>query len=171
MNRRSQYCVRVYLASVVVLLTGAVGVPARPSTTAGQSQTLYQVLVENGVRVKMRDGVSLVADVYRPKVDGKFPVLLERTPYDRSAESTMAYELAGHGYVVVLQDTRGRYESGGVFYPFRDESQDGFDTVEWAARLDSPTAKSECLVVPMLGPHKCSRLWRGHRISWRSFLT
>jgi putative CocE/NonD family hydrolase len=141
MNRRSQYCVRVYCASVVVLLTGAVGVVTRPSTSAGQSQTLYQVMVENGVRVKMRDGVSLVADVYKPKVDGKFPVLLERTPYDRRAESPMAYELAGHGYVVVLQDTRGRYESGGVFYPFRDESQDGFDTVEWAARLDSTNGK------------------------------
>jgi putative CocE/NonD family hydrolase len=129
------------LASVVVLFTGAVGVPARTSTTAGQSQTPYQVLVENGVQVKMRDGVSLIADVYRPRVDGKFPVLLERTPYDRGAESTMAYELACHGYVVVLQDTRGRYESGGVFYPFRDESQDGFDTVEWAARLDSANGK------------------------------
>ena len=45
------------------------------------------------------------------------------------------------GYVVVLQDTRGRYESGGVFYPFRDESQDGFDTVEWAAKLNYANGK------------------------------
>ncbi len=47
----------------------------------------------------------------------------------------MAYQMAAHGYVVVLQDTRGRYDSGGEFYPFRNKSQDGFDTVEWAAQL------------------------------------
>jgi putative CocE/NonD family hydrolase len=89
----------------------------------------------------MRDGVVLVADVYRPKGDGKFPVLLERTPYDRKDESAMAQELAAHGYIVVVQDTRGRYESDGEFYPFRDESQDGYDTVEWAAQLDLSDGK------------------------------
>jgi len=83
----------------------------------------------------MRDGVLLMADLYRPRSEGTFPVLLERTPYDRKGESSMAYELASHGYVVLVEDTRGRYASGGEFYPFRDESQDGFDTVEWAARL------------------------------------
>jgi putative CocE/NonD family hydrolase len=89
----------------------------------------------------MRDGVSLVADIYRPKSPGKFPVLLERTPYDRKGESSMASELSSHGYIVVLQDTRGRYESGGDFYPFRDESQDGFDTIEWVAKLDYSDGK------------------------------
>jgi hypothetical protein len=85
----------------------------------------------------MRDGVSLVADIFRPASDDKFPVLLERTPYNRKSDSGMAQSLAAHGYVVVLQDTRGRYDSGGEFYPFRDESQDGYDTVEWAAALKS----------------------------------
>src|ERR1043166_7372014 len=99
------------------------------------AETLYRVAIERGVRVKMRDGVLLAADVYRPVSDEKFPVLLERTPYSRADEAAMANELASHGYVVVLQDTRGRYESGGDFYPFRDESADGYDTVEWAAQL------------------------------------
>ncbi len=89
----------------------------------------------------MSDGVWLVADIYRPEGEGKFPVLLERTPYDRAGESDMAYELAAHGYVVVLQDTRGRYDSGGEFYPFRDESRDGYDTVEWAAQLEHSNGK------------------------------
>ena len=142
MNGRSQHSVRVFLSLAFFLSTCAAGRPGgQTSTTAAQSQTLYQVVVENGVRIKMRDGVSLVADVYRPKGEGKFPVLLERTPYDRKDESSMAYELSSHGYVVVLQDTRGRYESGGDFYPFRDESQDGFDTVEWAAKLDYADGK------------------------------
>lgn len=142
MNGRSQHSVRVLLSLAFFLSTCAAMVVVGPtSITAAQSQTLYQVVVENGVHIKMRDGVSLVADVYRPKGEGKFPVLLERTPYDRKDESSMAYQLSSHGYVVVLQDTRGRYESGGEFYPFRDESQDGFDTVEWAAKLDYADGK------------------------------
>src|SRR4030095_1727978 len=141
MNGRSLHSVRGFLLSVIFLFTLASVSGGQISTTARQSENLYRVAIENGVRVKMRDGVSLVADVYRPNVDGRFPVLIERTPYNRSAESSMAYELASHGYVVVLQDTRGCYESGGVFYPFRDESQDGFDTVEWAATLNYANGK------------------------------
>jgi putative CocE/NonD family hydrolase len=95
----------------------------------------YQVKVENNVPAKMRDGVALMADVYRPLADGKFPVLLQRTPYSRANGSGGFVEVASHGYVVVVQDTRGRYESQGDFYPFRFESQDGYDTVEWAAAL------------------------------------
>src|SRR4051794_32858035 len=105
------------------------------------AQTLYRVTIDQGVRVKMRDGVSLVADVYRPVSDEKFPVLLERTPYNRTGEAGTANNLASHGYIVVLQDTRGRFASGGEFYPFRYESADGFDTVEWAAKLDQSNGK------------------------------
>ena len=141
MNGRSTHSVCGFLLLVVFLFTVATVPGGQVSTTVRQSENLYQVAIENGVRVKMRDGVSLVGDVYRPKVEGRFPVLLERTPYDRSEESSMAYELASHGYVVVLQDTRGRYESDGDFYPFRDESQDGFDTVEWAAKLEYANGK------------------------------
>ncbi len=107
----------------------------------GNAQTLYRVTIQPGVSVKMRDGVSLVADVYRPVSDEEFPVLLERTPYNRTGNTRMANELASHGYIVVLQDTRGRFASGGEFYPFRNESTDGFDTVEWAAKLDHSNGK------------------------------
>jgi len=142
MNPTPQLFVRVFLPLALFLSTGAVYVNGQQSSTsAAQSSAPYQVLIEKSVRIKMRDGVSLVADVYRPRGEGKFPVLLERTPYDRNGELSMAYELSSHGYVVVLQDTRGRYESGGDFYPFRDESQDGFDTVEWAAKLDYADGK------------------------------
>jgi putative CocE/NonD family hydrolase len=105
------------------------------------AQTLYRVAIQHGVSVKMRDGVSLVADVFRPLSDEKFPVVLQRTPYNRAGETRTANELAAHGYIVVLQDTRGRFDSDGEFYPFRNESADGYDTVEWAAKLDQSNGK------------------------------
>jgi len=95
----------------------------------------HSVAKETGVRAAMRDGVELVADVYRPEADGTFPVLLTRTPYNRDGGEEQAREVASHGYLVVVQDTRGRYDSEGEFYPFRHESDDGYDTVEWAAKL------------------------------------
>src|SRR5215813_1057238 len=122
-----------------LILLVALFVCANFANTEGQ--TLYRVTIQQNVSVKMRDGVSLIADIYRPALDEKFPVLLERTPYNRAGEARMANELASHGYVVVLQDTRGRFQSGGEFYPFRDESSDGYDTVEWAAHLDHANGK------------------------------
>ena len=104
---------------------------AQPAT----SPTRYEVTIQTGVPVKMRDGVTLIADIYRPKAQGKFPVLLTRTPYNRRDPMTGTF-LASHGYVAVLQDTRGRFDSGGEFYPFKHESDDGYDTIEWAAALE-----------------------------------
>jgi putative CocE/NonD family hydrolase len=98
------------------------------------------VTVEADVKVVMRDGVALMADVYRPESDDRYPVLLIRTPYDRH-EYSVGPALASHGYVVVLQDVRGRYASEGVFYPFRNEAADGYDTVEWAAALPNSNGK------------------------------
>jgi putative CocE/NonD family hydrolase len=102
--------------------------------STGPATGSYQVIAQTGVRVKMRDGVLLAADIYRPKADGKFPVLMTRTPYNRRDAGTGIF-LASHGYVVVQQDTRGRFESGGEFYPFKFEMNDGYDTIEWAAAL------------------------------------
>ncbi|HYK87183.1 MAG TPA: CocE/NonD family hydrolase [Acidobacteriota bacterium] len=103
-----------------------------------QSSRIY---IQDGIPVKMRDGVVLTADVYRPRAEGTFPVLLERTPYNRASDAPAAAEMATHGYVVIVQDTRGRYDSGGEFYPFRYESLDGYDTVEWAAALPYSNGK------------------------------
>ena len=102
-----------------------------------------QVVVDRGVPVKMRDGVVLFADVYRPTGPGRFPVLLERTPYDKAVdkEIDIGARAAAEGYVVIVQDVRGRYTSGGEWYPFRHESQDGYDTVEWAAGLPYSNGK------------------------------
>ena len=101
----------------------------------------YDVTVEHDVALKLRDGVTLRADICRPKADGKFPVLLTRTPYDKRAESEFCFRAAARGYVVVAQDVRGRFASEGDWYPFKYESQDGFDTVEWAAALPYSSGK------------------------------
>jgi uncharacterized protein len=127
------------LFAIAIAICGIAASALRTPTIAAQSHC--EVGTDTNVQIKMRDGVSLAADIYKPKCEGRFPVLLERTPYDRKGEASMAAELAGHGYVVVLQDTRGRYGSGGEFYPFRDESQDGFDTVEWVASLPNANGK------------------------------
>lgn len=96
----------------------------------------YLVKVQRNVEVKMRDGVILRGDVYRPDADGKFPVLLQRTPYRRFVwgyDIDFAQRVAAHGYVVFIQDVRGRYTSDGDWYPFLHESEDGYDTIEWIA--------------------------------------
>jgi putative CocE/NonD family hydrolase len=114
---------------------------------AGQpSMSKYpDVAIERNVPARMRDGVTLYADIYRPESDEPLPVVLMRLPYDKtSAESsTHIHPLwyARQGYVVVVQDTRGRGMSEGEFYPFQSEAEDGYDTVEWAARLPGSSAK------------------------------
>ena len=104
-------------------------------STATLAAEHYDVLLERGVEAKMRDGVVLRADIYRPKADGKFPVILERTPYDKREEVDFGLRAASLGYVAIIQDVRGRYSSDGEWDPFRHESADGYDTVEWAASL------------------------------------
>ena len=108
-----------------------------------RAQQSYAVIVQDGVPMKTRDGVTLRSDIYRPKDDGKFPVILMRTPYDKSVgwAATPAYQIAAHGYVVIVQDVRGRYTSEGEWYPFRHESDDGYDAIEWAAALPSANGK------------------------------
>jgi uncharacterized protein len=100
----------------------------------------YEVVIQRAVETSMRDGVTLRADIYRPKAEGKFPVLLERTPYNKEGDG-FGLRGAAHGYVVIIQDVRGRYSSEGDWYPFQNESNDGYDSVEWAAQLPYSNGK------------------------------
>jgi putative CocE/NonD family hydrolase len=113
----------------------------------------YECLVERDVMVKLRDGVRLATDIYRPARNGvalpeKFPVLLERTPYGKAQVSRsevdagmtvsrprpeVAQWFVKHGYIVVYQDCRGRYGSEGEFVKYLSDGEDGFDTVAWLA--------------------------------------
>jgi putative CocE/NonD family hydrolase len=91
--------------------------------------------VDYDVPVRLRDGVVTYADVYRPGGRGRYPVLLTRTPYDKSGANGFPTPLNGvkSGYVVVIQDVRGRYRSEGRFDPLFQEFDDGYDSVEWCA--------------------------------------
>ena len=100
-----------------------------------------RVRVERGVKVRMRDGVALLTDIYRPSGAGKFPVLLMRTPYCNHTPDRGYYPMVSRGYIVIVQQVRGRCGSEGVWYPFEHEGEDGFDTVEWAAALPYSTGK------------------------------
>ena len=106
----------------------------------------YPVIAETNVAMKTRDEVTLRADIYRPDAPGKFPVILERTPYDKRNWVNDGLDVAAQGYIFIMQDVRGRYASEGDWYPYKYESQDGYDTVEWAATLPYSNGK-----VGMLG--------------------
>ena len=107
--------------------------------------TVPGVAVELDLPVAMRDGTVLRADVYRPEEPGTYPVLLIRIPYDKTSAENIIYAhpswYARHGYIVVSQDTRGRYQSEGEFYPFKYEAEDGYDTIEWCAKLAGSTGQ------------------------------
>jgi uncharacterized protein len=95
-----------------------------------------EITVVRDVAVPMRDGVILYADVYRPAAAGRYPVILQRTPYNKAdganaLANTDTLGAVEHGYAVVIQDVRGRFHSDGDFTPFHQEIDDGYDTVEW----------------------------------------
>src|ERR1051326_6261034 len=128
---KETYVMSIQRKSILTIALVALTVLARGASAAEP----FAVTVEHGVEVKMRDGTVLRADIYRPKAEGSFPVLLERTPYDKNNSSGFGLRAAAQGYIVIVQDVRGRYTSEGEWYPFKNESNDGFDTIEWAAAL------------------------------------
>jgi hypothetical protein len=135
----------------VARLLGAVGLAPAAARAADAP---YEMVLESNVGVTTRDGVRLATDVYRPArggkaVPGRFPAIMERTPYGRNVTSfrditaasdkpltraQVAERYVRAGYVVIFQDCRGRYGSGGVFTKYLSEGADGFDTCQWIVR-------------------------------------
>jgi putative CocE/NonD family hydrolase len=97
------------------------------------SQPTYRVRMRHNVLVPMRDGVKLSTDLYFPDAEGRFPALLIRTPYSNNTEPQVANArwYAERGYVVAVQDVRGKYDSEGGFLTYRNEADDGYDMDEW----------------------------------------
>jgi predicted acyl esterase len=131
------------------------GYTSTGETTLVTTTPKFDFLVEKDVMVPMRDGIQLAADIYRPAingrlVEGRFPVILERTPYgkaidSRSERSRQAIEkpktraevaalFVERGFIVIYQDCRGRYNSQGVFQKYLDDAADGYDTCAWIIR-------------------------------------
>ncbi len=119
-------------ANSIFLLLLAVAATWPVSSAANMSE----IRIERYRPVPMRDGVKLYADVYHPRAEGRYPVLVVRTPYgvQRDAVHETMIKFAQRGYAVVVNDVRGRYESEGKWEPFRTEAKDGYDTIEWAAK-------------------------------------
>ena len=120
----------------------------RPSFIFGQSifekvEGFENVLVERNVMIPAPDGVKLATDIYRiadqnKAIDTPLPVLCQRTPYGKSSDRfiPVAAHLASRGYVVAVQDIRGRYDSEGLFTKYNPlEASDGAAAVEWLSKL------------------------------------
>ncbi len=103
---------------------------------SGEKSGPEEIRIQRYLAATMRDGVKLYGDLYRPAREGKFPTLIVRTPYgvQRDGIHQALIKFAQHGYAVYIQDVRGRFESEGKWDPFRNEANDGYDTIEWAAK-------------------------------------
>ncbi|NOX56107.1 MAG: CocE/NonD family hydrolase [Planctomycetes bacterium] len=96
------------------------------------AESSYDVDVQAEVKIPMRDGIRLSANVFRPKAAGKFPTILVRTPYGKGGtRGGPGHFFARRGYVFVSQDCRGRGTSEGEWEPFANEAKDGLDTHRW----------------------------------------
>ena len=103
------------------------------STTASASTP--EIVKRLNVKVPMQDGIRLAANIFLPSESGRFPAILVRTPYNKGDDLTPNFRaFVDHGYAMVVEDARGRYESEGVFDPFGHEPKDGNDTLNWIAQ-------------------------------------
>jgi len=125
-------------AAAVLVFALSAHLPAHAQSSAGSQpgNPGYGIIETKNVMIPMRDGVRLATDIYRPArngepAEGKFPVILMRTPYDKETSPQIADAFVPHGYVVVLQDVRGRYKSEGHWQALANDPNDGFDTAQW----------------------------------------
>ena len=132
MGRRN-YLVQVSLLLGVLIILQS---PVKAAEPALESQPVYEYRLEENVMIPMRDGTRLAANIYFPKTDEPLPALVVRTPYNKDRFSGYGEYYAPRGYVVVIQDIRGRYASEGKFYNYLNDgyndNKDGYDTIEWA---------------------------------------
>jgi putative CocE/NonD family hydrolase len=116
--------------AILVMVSGSLGY--------GQEAAKDEIRVERNVMVAMRDGVRLATDIYLPMPavgpsGTRYPVVLTRTPYDKQGAASMGKYYASHGYAFIAQDTRGRYQSEGIWRWLSDDGPDGVETAEWIA--------------------------------------
>jgi len=162
---RARHARRARCAIAAAILCAASGaVPVRASAP--------DVELDRDVMVTMRDGTKLAADIYRPArerraLEGRFPALLMRTPYNKEVRgAAFADYFAARGYVVVVQDVRGRYRSEGRWRPLVDDGNDGYDTGSGSGNRAGRMAGSA-----RSGPHtrgaRSTRLRSAERLSSR----
>ncbi|MEE9502467.1 MAG: CocE/NonD family hydrolase [Candidatus Aminicenantaceae bacterium] len=126
---------------LMICLCVALSSQALTSQSQKSNEIKHEVKLKKSVMVPMRDGVRLSTDLYFPKgADKKLPVILIRTPYNKNEfrdqkQRPQAYKFASHGFVVAIQDSRGKFESEGIYSPpAGQEAEDGYDSVDWLAK-------------------------------------
>ncbi len=134
----SALLVTVIAAAIALFLAWQLA-PSAFARRMGVRGPQFAVRIERGAVLTTADGTPLVADIYHPQRAARTPAILVRIPYSKTLSNTLFATLVGRfwaerGYTVVIQGTRGRYQSGGVHYPLRGERQDGLDTLAWVAR-------------------------------------
>jgi hypothetical protein len=139
---------KLCLVLALALMAGTVTGCGSSKSAGGTVPTLPDAVgphlgiqMQFNVSVPMRDGANLRADVFTPDGPGPFPVVLTRTPYNKLAQQNQGIIGAQRGFIMVNQDVRGRQRSQGDFYVFKHEIEDGYDTVEWAAKLPKSNGK------------------------------
>ena len=146
--------------------TGEIHTDNKDISEGAPMEPNYDVDMRLDVKIPMRDGVNLSADIYLPRAAGKFPTVLMRTPYSNNIDAMIekARRLANSGYACAMQDCRGRWDSEGNDYPFR-EGEDGYDTQEWIGRQEWSNGKIGMSGASYLGlvqwqsaPHKSQYL-------------
>lgn len=127
---------RLLLISVALLLCICRSdATAQPPVPGDASPASHQVLEELNRDAPMRDGVKLKVDIFRPDAEGRFPAILQQTPYNKNGQAGRARKFAARGYAVINVDSRGRFDSGGKWDPFSPHHKtDGYDLVEWVAK-------------------------------------
>jgi uncharacterized protein len=138
---------RKYLLALTVSITASGISVANAQPAVDQAAEAKPVCTVE--MVPMRDRVRMATEIYRPQRPGKYPIILQRGPYNghsgifpvSNCDNPQLMKFAAAGYVVLLQDVRGTYRSAGTFQPILQEGDDGYDTVEWAARQRWSTGK------------------------------
>jgi hypothetical protein len=123
-----------------ILVASVALTAATPAASRAQAPATYDVIVDSNVMIPVRDGIRLSTQLYRPGRNGasvaeRFPVLLQRTPYELATSARDAAFFARHGYIAAVQNIRGRYKSEGKFLKVQPaDATDGFDVIEWLAK-------------------------------------
>jgi putative CocE/NonD family hydrolase len=132
MNSRTSNIAAICLAAFATIFAAA---PACAQPQPGDiSPAQYEIVEDLDQKARMRDGAELMLDVFRPKDEGRFPAIVQQTPYNKSGQAGRARRFAARGYVVINVDSRGRFGSGGEWDPFSPlHKTDGYDLVQWAA--------------------------------------
>ena len=133
-NRVLRLCLLPLLAALALSSAGCYSMAAK--ALGGKPGKPTRVIVERNLMVPMRDGVRLATDIYRPAATGKFPVVVTRLPYgtDVSLFEQLSKLFTQNGYIFIAQDTRGEFDSEGVWFPMIPEYDDGHDTIDWITK-------------------------------------